>query len=119
MKQPLVILVIFLLLLPIFRSGLAFTHYILVHTHLFCQNDLVHQHHDDCLTLTILRTSQPQDQLPSPLKHEVSDIKQYYLVHPLNVCSINHLAHEQMIFATPFSLDTFYAKEIFHPPILA
>ena len=118
MKQALVISIISLLLLPIFWNGLALFHYVVEHTDLFCHSELEHSHPNNCLTLTIFQSSQSQNQLPSPTKIEIQELKLYCLTPCLNLCPIDPLSSKQVNFPNFFPPDDLFSKEVFHPPIL-
>ena len=102
MKQTLIISIVLLLLLPILRNGLAFFHYIVEHTHLLCLSDLEHTHPDNCLTLTIFQSPPNQNQLPSPTKLEIQEIKLYCLTDCRNLDSTDFLTIRQVNFLNAF-----------------
>jgi len=95
-------------------------HYVVEHTHTFCEEDINHAHSnpDNCLSIFQLSESHSQNQLPSPTKSEFKELKQY-LTPNLDFTSIRVLPFQQMNFVDIALSDNLFIKAIFHPPISA
>lgn len=120
MKQTSVILLLTLLLLPIIWNGVTLSHYVVEHTHTFCQTELEHAHSDldDCLSIFQLAENHHQNQLPAPAKSEFKEIKQY--LNPiLDLGPIIVFSSQQMNFVDISIPDNLFTKDVFHPPIFA
>lgn len=120
MKLLSVISLLCLLSFPIFWNGISLIHYVVEHTHTFCETDLEHSHPnpDDCLTILQLAENNSQSQLPSTTKIEFQDLQQY-LTPNLYLTSIAFSSFSAINFAN-FSLpNDGYLKDVFHPPTFA
>ncbi len=120
MKQLSVILLLTLLLVPICWNGYSLLHYVLQHTHTFCQSTAEHSHPtpEDCLSVFQLVDSQNQSQLPSTNNIEFQEIKQYLTLDFLSTTLINQRL-QQFNFAGTSFLNYLFHKEVFHPPLVA
>jgi len=119
-KQTSIILLLTLILTPIFWNGISLIHYVVEHTHTFCETESAHSHPnpDDCLALFQLAESQSQSQLPASTKIEFQDLKQY-LTSNLELKPIIRLSVQQINFANSFLPDDIFPKDVFHPPVSA
>jgi len=117
-KQTSIILLLTLLLLPIIWNGITLFHFVVEHTHTFCQEDLAHAHSntEDCLT--IFQLSENHNQLPSPTKSEFKALKQY-LASNLYLAPILPYTFQQINFINPSLTDDAFSKDVFQPPIFA
>lgn len=120
MKQTSVILLLILLLLPIIWNGVTLFHYVVEHTHTFCQTEAEHAHAtpDDCLAIFQLAENHNQNQLPAPVKSEFKELKQY-LNPNLDFIPIGVLPFQQVNFVDIALPDNGFTKDFFHPPIFA
>lgn len=120
MKKISVILVLSLLLLPIIWNGVSLFHYVVEHTHTFCETELEHAHTDpdDCLTIFQFSENHHQNQLPSTTKSEFKELNQY--VSPdLHLIPATFLISQQTNFVDIAIPNNCFIKDVFHPPITA
>lgn len=105
--------------MPIIWNGITLFHFVVEHTHTFCEEDLAHEHADtdDCLSIFQLSINQDQDQVPSPTKIEFKELKQY-LTSNLDL-QIEVLPSQQINFVDIALPDNLFTKDFFHPPIFA
>ena len=120
MKQTSVIVLLTLLLLPIIWNGVTLFHFVVEHTHTFCEEDLTHTHSDteDCLSIFQLTENHTNNQLPSSTKSEFKELKQY-LNPDTDLTSITAHLSQQMAFFDILLSDNSFSKDIFQPPVLA
>jgi len=119
-KQTSVILLLTLLLFPIFWNGVSLIHYVVEHTHTFCETESAHSHPnpDNCLSIFQLSESQSQSQLPVNTKIDFQELKQY-LTPNLALNSIRLLSFQQINFVNSVLPDDCFPKDVFHPPVFA
>ena len=68
MKKLSILLFLNLMMLPVIWNGIGWWHYVVEHTHAFCDSDLeehTHQTPEDCVSICQLTNNQPNQQLPS------------------------------------------------------
>ena len=120
MKQTSVILLLTLLLLPIIWNGVTLFHYVIEHTHTFCQTELEHAHAnpDTCLSIFQLAENHNQNQLPTPTKSEFKELKQY-LTPKLDLSPITVFSFPKLSFVDITFPDDLFSRDVFHPPIAA
>ena len=120
MKNTYIILLLTLLLLPIVWNGVSLFHYVVAHTHTFCDTELEHTHTNpnECLTIFQLTENHHQNQLPTPAKSEFKELKQY-LSQDLQITSTTLIIYQQINFVDIALPDNFFIKDIFHPPVVA
>lgn len=120
MKNTSVILLLVLLLLPIIWNAVSLFHYVVEHTHTFCETELEHAHTTptDCLTIFQYSENHSQNQLPSPTKSEFKELNQY-ISPDLQLISTTFLISQQINFVDIALPDNFFIKDVFHPPIAA
>ena len=119
MKQTILISLLILLLSPIIWNGVTFFHYLVEHTHTFCQKDTTHNHSDtnECLSIFQLTENQHHKQLPSPKEIEFKEIKQF-LTSNLYFTPITEFSFREIPFIDIGLPDHIFSEDIFHPPIL-
>lgn len=120
MKKTSIILLLTLLLLPIIWNGATLFHYVVEHTHTFCQADSEHAHSnpDDCSTIFQLVEKHNQNQLPAPTKSEFKELKQYISPY-LYLISTTSLSLQQINFVDIALPENLFTKDFFQPPITA
>jgi hypothetical protein len=117
MRQLCTILLTSLVLLPILWNGASFFHYVVEHTHAFCESDIDHEHPlvDDCLTICHVIQDQDHNQLLS--KVEFFELKQYIT----SSFTLNKQLFSDRLVSTNAGSALFqgriYSDDIFHPPI--
>jgi len=117
MKNLFIIMLLSVVLLPIIWNGMGFFHYLVDHTHTFCENEDNHEHTstDECLAMCHLGQSQAQHQIPTQI--EFYELKQFITtpsilnIRPL----VNNLSNTAIIRSHHFG--RVYSNDIFHPPI--
>lgn len=117
MKKLFTISLLSLVLLPIIWNGVSFFHYVIEHTHTFCESDINHEHThaNDCLN--VYHISQNQDHDPLLSKIEFFELKQYITAFPF--------FDKQFSFSNITSTNSEYfllynrilSEDIFRPPI--
>lgn len=117
MKNLSIILLLSLVLIPIVWNGVSFLHYLVEHTHTFCENDADHEHSstDHCLTMYHLGQSHDHHQVPT--KTEFYELKQFINnFSSFNIPAfITNLSETDVIHSTRFG--RLYINEVFQPPI--
>lgn len=119
-KQTSVILLLTLILIPIFWNGISLVHFVVEHTHTFCETESEHSHPnpENCLAIFQLTENQSESQLPSNTKIDFQELKQY-LTPSLELKSIEYLSFKQINSDTSFLPDDSFPKDVFHPPLFA
>lgn len=120
MKQFPVVILLTLILLPIIWNGVSLFHFVIEHTHTFCQTESEHAHStsENCLSIFQLAEKHNQNQLPSPLKNEFKELKQY--LSPLLLTSSLVLTNIQQRDFEDIPLPVrLIPKDIFQPPIFS
>ncbi len=117
MKKLAILLFLNLMMLPVIWNGIGLWHYVMEHTHTFCEADSAehaHQTPEDCINICQLTNNQPNQQLPTTNDYyELKNcITPNTFFNTLYDCPI-----KQTNFIEPFSLDNYFSDDIFHPPI--
>lgn len=120
MRFTTVILLLTLLSFPILWNGISLVHYVVEHSHTFCQSEVEHSHPnpDDCLSIFQLADSENQSPLPATTKSEFQALKQY-LTPQLALNPILFLSYQRAHFLDPVHSNHLFSKDVFLPPIFA
>ena len=112
------ILLLVLMFLPVIWNGLSLLHFVVEHTHTFCESDADHEHTSlhDCMSFCHITKSQENNQFLS--KIEFSELKP--CINPLSSFIIQSFSFSLVttMNESPFLLGRNYSNDIFHPPIL-
>lgn len=117
MRKLAIILCLNLMMLPVIWNGIGLLHYVMEHTHTFCEADLAehtHQIPDDCISICQLTVSQSNQQLPTT--------NDYY---ELKICLVQipffkrllHNPSNKENFIESYLLESHFSDDIFNPPI--
>ena len=115
-----IILLLNLLLLPLIWNGVNFIHYLVEHTHTFCESEQNHQHTsaEDCHTICHISPQPYQGQIPVE-KIEFYELKQYITTFPLFLS--NQFSYCLLLFLPILIMHFFLVEssqnDIFRPPI--
>ncbi len=117
-KISIIIILLSLVLTPIVWNGFGFLHYLLAHTHTFCEDDANHEHPSAKECLAMYHIGQDHDQHQVPAKVKFYELKQF--VAPILSLNIQSFIPSHSAIDINFLLHfgRIYANEVFHPPAL-
>ena len=117
MKNSFLILLIGLMFLPVIWNGLSLFHYVVEHTHVFCDSGTNHDHDSsqDCLSFCHINKYQEHHHPVSTI--EFFELKQY--ITPAHLFVIQPSSFTLLTTNNKSSIfnGRIYSNKIFHPPI--
>lgn len=99
-------------------NGVTLFHFVVEHTHTFCEDETTHTHTSTEECLTIFQLSQSHDQMPAQTNNEFQKLKQF-IAPTLLVATAVQPNLQQSNFINLHLKEELFLKAIFQPPIAA